>query len=113
MGATYSDYIVYVDESGAREDAELELEFRRTRDGSNFFHGPLPFESMTADKRTNAEGLQLADLTARPIGLSVLRPHQKNRALAVVEEKFCRGESGRKDRGGAKSLPLESRRASG
>lgn len=90
---------------GAKEDAELELEFRRIRDGSNYFHQPLPFELMIADKKTNSEGMQLADLTARPIGLSVLRPDQKNRALAVLEEKFCRGETGRKEGVGLKIFP--------
>lgn len=90
---------------GAKEDAELELEFRRIRDGSNYFRKPLPFELMIADKKTNSEGMQLADLTARPIGLSVLRPGQKNRALAVLEEKFCRGDTGRKDGVGLKVFP--------
>ena len=90
---------------GAREDAELELEFRRIRDGSNYFHQPLPFELMIADKKTNSEGMQLADLTARPIGLFVLRPDQKNRALDVLEEKFCRGETGRKEGVGLKIFP--------
>lgn len=90
---------------GSKEDAELELEFRRIRDGSNYFHKPLPFELMIADKKTNSEGLQLADLTARPIGLSVLRPDQKNRALAVLGEKFCRGENGRKEGVGLKIFP--------
>lgn len=98
---------------GAKEDAELELEFRRIRDGSNFFHKPLPFELMIADKKTNSEGMQLADLTARPIGLSVLRPDQKNRALAVLEEKFLPWRKRQERRGRAKNLPLESRRASG
>lgn len=82
---------------GAKEDAELELEFRRIRDGMNFFHKPLPFELIIADKRTNSEGMQLADLTARPIGLSILRPQQKNRAFNVLEEKFYRDGSGNKD----------------
>jgi hypothetical protein len=90
---------------GAKEDAELELEFRRIRDGSNYFHRPLPFELIIADKKTNSEGMQLADLTARPIGLSVLRPAQANRAMAVLEEKFCRGETGRKEGVGLKIFP--------
>lgn len=90
---------------GAKEDAELELEFRRIRDGNNYFHKPLPFELMIADKKTNSEGMQLADLTARPIGLSVLRPAQNNRAVAVLEEKFCRGETGRKEGVGLKIFP--------
>lgn len=90
---------------GAKEDAELELEFRRIRDGDNYFHKPLPFELIIADKKTNSEGMQLADLTARPIGLSVLRPAQANRAMAVLEEKFCRGATGRKEGVGLKIFP--------
>ena len=74
--APFSDYIVYVDESG---DHSLES--------------------------INSEGMQIADLTARPIGLSVLRPDQKSRAMAVLEEKFCRGEAGRKDGVGLKVFP--------
>lgn len=90
---------------GAKEDAELELEFRRIRDGRNFFNKPLPFELIIADKRTNSEGMQLADLTARPIGLSVLRPGQSNRALAVLEKKFCRDGNGEKAGMGLKVFP--------
>jgi hypothetical protein len=36
--------------------------------------------------------LQLADLVARPVGLSVLRPNQENRAFDVLKRKFfCSG----------------------
>ncbi|MDO5104068.1 MAG: DUF3800 domain-containing protein [Lautropia sp.] len=73
---------------GAKEDGELELAFRRIRDGDNVCNQPLPFELVVADKKTNSEGLQLADLTARPIGLSVLRPEQDNRAMEVLKKKF-------------------------
>lgn len=90
---------------GAREDAELELEFRRIRDGRNYFNKPLPFELIVADKKTNSEGMQLADLTARPIGLSVLRPEQGNRAMAVLEKKFCRDGYGTKAGVGLKVFP--------
>ena len=90
---------------GAKEDAELELEFRRIRDGRNFFNRPLPFELIVSDKKTNSEGMQLADLTARPIGLSVLRPGQGNRALAVLEKKFCRDGQGGKTGVGLKIFP--------
>lgn len=39
-----------------------------------------------------SSGLQLADLVARPIGLSVLRPGQDNRAFDVLKNKFfCDG----------------------
>ena len=90
---------------GPKEDAELELEFRRIRDGANYFHKPLPFDLIMADKKTNSEGLQLADLTARPIGLSVLRPDQGNRAATVLEGKFYRDKTGSKLGMGLKVFP--------
>lgn len=90
---------------GSKEDTELELEFRRIRDGNNYFRKPLPFDLILADKKTNSEGLQLADLTARPIGLTVLRPEQENRAAAALEEKFYRDRSGSKVGMGLKVFP--------
>jgi len=90
---------------GAKEDAELELEFRRIRDGANYFHHSLPFELIVADKKTNSEGLQLADLTARPIGLCVLRPEQENRAATVLERKYYRDKNGNKMGTGLKVFP--------
>lgn len=90
---------------GPKEDAELELEFRRIRDGANYFHKPLPFDLIMADKKTNSEGLQLADLTARPIGLTVLRPEQNNRAASVLEGKFYRDKAGNKLGMGLKVFP--------
>ena len=45
-----------------------------------------------ADKRTNLVGLQLADLVARPVGLSHIRPGQPNQAFDVLKRKFfCAG----------------------
>ena len=66
--------------------------------GENRFGKSLPFEVVFADKKTNSTGLQLADLVARPIGLSVVRPEQANRAFDVLKRKFfCSG--GRKNVG--------------
>lgn len=90
---------------GPKEDAELELEFRRIRDGANYFRKPLPFDLIMADKKTNSEGLQLADLTARPIGLTVLRPEQDNRAASVLKGKFYRDKAGNKQGMGLKVFP--------
>ncbi|HAO92582.1 MAG: 3-deoxy-D-manno-octulosonic acid transferase [Deltaproteobacteria bacterium GWB2_55_19] len=90
---------------GAKEDRQLELEFRRICDGKNYFQRPLPFDIVIVDKKTNSEGLQLADLTARPIGLSVLRPDQKNRALQILEGKYYRDGFGRKEGFGLKCFP--------
>jgi hypothetical protein len=83
---------VVVECRGKKEDAELELEFRRICDGANSLSARLPFEIVFASKQTNSSGLQLADLVARPIGLSVLRPEQPNRAFDVLRRKFfCSG----------------------
>ena len=90
---------------GAKEDAELEPEFRRICDGGNFQRCALPFEMVIDDKKTNSEGLQLADLTARPIGISVLRPEQENRAAAVLERKYYRDRNGNKLGRGLKVFP--------
>ena len=84
-------HIVF-EERGKKEDAELELEFRRICDGQNYYKKTLPFGIKLANKQTNSAGLQLADLVARPVGLSVLRPEQNNRAFDVLKKKFfCDG----------------------
>lgn len=83
---------VVVECRGKKEDAELELEFRRICDGANRMGIQLPFDVIFADKRANSSGLQLADLVARPIGMNFLRPNQENRAFKVLERKFfCSG----------------------
>lgn len=90
---------------GAREDRELELEFRRVCDGANRTKRPLPLRFLVADKKTNSEGLQLADLTARPVGLHVLRPDQSNRAWNVLQTKFFTGSAGAVSGNGLKIFP--------
>lgn len=90
---------------GAQEDLELELEFRRICDQAAYVQRGMGFEMVIADKKTNSEGLQLADLTARPIGLSVLRPEQTNRAAQVLEGKYYRGSMGDKLGAGLKVFP--------
>lgn len=86
---------VLVECRGKKEDSDLELEFRRICSGANRLQSPLPFEIVFADKKVNSAGLQLADLVARPIGLSVVRPGQENRAFEVLKRKFfsCGGRA--------------------
>lgn len=79
---------------GPAEDLALESEFRCICNGQNSFQHRLPFEVIVADKKTNSVGLQLADIAARPIGLSVLRPDQPNRAFAIIEEKLYQDDQG-------------------
>lgn len=90
---------------GAREDGELELAFRRVCDGDNQDQVVYPFQLVICDKRSNSEGLQLADLMARPIGLHVLRPYQPNRAFEVLARKFFGSEQGTVRGSGLKVLP--------
>ena len=83
---------VVVECRGKKEDAELELEFRRICDGENPGNRQLPFNIIFADKKTNLTGLQLADLVARPVGLNYIRPEQANLAFELLKKKFfCDG----------------------
>lgn len=83
---------VVVECRGKKEDRELELEFRRICDGDGVNTQPLPFNIVFADKKTNLDGLQLADLVARPVGLNYIRPGQANQAFEVLKRKFyCDG----------------------
>jgi hypothetical protein len=90
------NYLTYVicEARGRIEDQALELEFRRVCAGHNALQEALPFDLVIADKKSNSEGLQFADMAARPIGLSVLRPGQPNRALKILEEKFHKNAVG-------------------
>lgn len=90
---------------GKKEDNDLELEFRRVCDGSNYWGLRLPFNMVLADKKTNSCGLQLADLIARPIGRYVLDPKQENRAYRIIEKKFYRNRNGEKEGLGLKYFP--------
>ena len=78
---------IIVEKRGKREDAELELAFRRVCDGANALHRPLPFELVMIPKSSNSAGLQLTDLMARPVALHHLRPGQPNRAFEIIETK--------------------------
>lgn len=85
---------VVFESRGRKEDAELELEFRRIagNDGQWGYRrvdfGRFDFQPVFMTKATNAAGLQLADLTARPIALSRLRPGQVNRAYDIIRPKL-------------------------
>jgi hypothetical protein len=103
--ATVSTTHVVVERRGKKEDAALELEFRRIAGGSGKWGAIDCLELVFADKKANSSGLQLADLTARPIALRVLRPDQDNRAYAIIERKLRRSPHGRIERWGFKVFP--------
>ena len=90
---------------GKKEDAQLELEFRRICDGGNYSGRALPFRIVFASKQVNSGGLQLADLVARPIGRHVLDPAQENRAYDILRRKFDTDARGRIEGCGLKIFP--------
>ncbi len=98
---------------GRVEDRALELEFSHVCSGHNSLKKILPFELIFADKKTNSEGLQFADLAARPIGLSVIRPNQANRAFQILEKKLHKNGDGEIAGYGLHLYPLESEKPQG
>lgn len=83
---------------------ELELEFRRICDEPDFSTKGPKIEIVFAEKKSNSIGLQLADLMARPIGVSVLKPEQSNRASAVLKSKLF-AVNGKTEGWGLKCFP--------
>lgn len=94
QGEDGTEVNVIFEARGPREDRHLELEFRRIVDGQPKVGKALPviqrfkWQPRFIDKKSNSTGLQLADLAARPLGLSYLRPKQDNRAVAVLRRKM-------------------------
>lgn len=85
---------VVFESRGPKEDKELELEFRRIAGNDSHWgyrrhdFSRFDFQPVFIPKAANASGLQLADLTARPIALSRLRPDQPNRAFEIIRPKL-------------------------
>ena len=79
---------------GKAEDKELQDEFHRICENrQNWGWRSLDFRLINfkpvfVKKAANATGLQLADLTARPIALRQLRPDQSNRAADIIWPKI-------------------------
>ena len=96
---------VIVERRGKKEDEELELVFRRIRDGVNYLNKKLPYDLVMIDKKANSTGLQIADLTARPIGIKTLRPDQPNRAYDIIVKKLRKSPQGDVKGWGLKVFP--------
>jgi hypothetical protein len=105
LGQSMRETAIIVEQRGRREDAEMELAFRRVCDGANALRQSLPFQLVMIPKTSNSSGLQLTDLMARPVALHHLRPDQPNRAFEIIETKFRRSPDGRIDGWGIKRLP--------
>lgn len=105
QGQAMSTTAIIVEKRGKREDAELELAFRRVCDGANALHKSLPLHLVMIPKSSNSPGLQLTDLMARPVALHHLRPEQPNRAFEIIATKLRRSPTGKTDGWGLKRLP--------
>jgi hypothetical protein len=90
---------------GKKEDAEVELEFRRVVDrlGARGLYDGL--DIVLLDKKSNSCGLQISDLLARPIGRHVLKPGQPNRAWETISTKLRRSRTGEAKGWGLKVFP--------
>lgn len=88
-------YFIF-EKRGEKEDKELELEFLRIVQGQNDLKIPFQgFRILLSDKRTNSTGMQIADLVARPMGLSILRPDQPNQTYDIIRRKLINGRHGK------------------
>ena len=96
---------IIVEMRGKNEDEKLRQTFNRVCSGANYGNFVMNFEIVFADKKVNSAGLQLADLTARPIALNYLRPDQPNKAYDIIESKIRRSPDGNVDGWGIKVFP--------
>ncbi|KQV02211.1 hypothetical protein ASC55_07915 [Microbacterium sp. Root322] len=64
-----------------------------------------PSEDASVVYRWRCSGLQIADMTARPIGLHVMRPEQPNRAWDLISTKLVRSSKGHIEGYGLKVYP--------
>ena len=96
---------VICESRGRKEDKELELQFRRICDGDNRHRKAYDMEVLIKNKLSNSIGLQVADMTARPLALSKLRPVQPNRAMDVIRRKLYTGRHGAVQGNGLKFFP--------
>lgn len=85
---------VVFERRGKMEDDKLEVAFRQIVGGEislgNRRHEfeSMEFASKFVKKSMNSTGLQLADLTARPMALLTFRPNQRNRTYDVIRDKL-------------------------
>jgi hypothetical protein len=105
---------VIAESRGAKEDALLQHEFARLHlDGTSYIapawfrqqlHSGIHFE---AKGRTYATGLQLADLSARPVAEKVATPTSTPDRWLEVSAKLCRGQQTKNSILGLKIMPWD------
>ena len=103
---------VLFESRGKVEDRELGQAFREICNNASTLaitskedFSQIQFNMRFVNKLANSAGLQLADLIARPIGLSALRPEQSNQAFDVIRHKFIKLEYDAHSEQGFKLFP--------
>lgn len=96
---------IMVEQRGKKEDADLELEFRRIAAGGNQVGAMPNLDIRFMDKKHNSAGLQMADLLAYPVARHIIDPQQANRAFDLAEPKFRRSATGKVRGYGLKVFP--------
>ncbi len=105
LNQSASQTSVIVECRGAQEDRQLAMAVQRIVEGGNACGRPFPFDLSMVPKTSNSIGLQLADLTARPVGIRKLRPNQANRAYDIPKTKIRRNSRGMAEGWGVKVYP--------
>lgn len=91
MNFENSDYIIYIDESGDHGLENIDADYPLfvlsfcCFQIENYINNAVP---KLQKFKFNSCGLQLADLTARPIGINYLKPSQDNQALMIIQQKI-------------------------
>ena len=86
---------IIVESRGTKEDRQLGRAFQRVQNAKHSSNKAMPGLAIRfADKKTNSAGLQIADLTGRPIGRHFITPVQSNRAWDAIEPKLLRSPQG-------------------
>ena len=79
---------------GWEDNKEVVKKFKHYCNRNNIDKAIYKFKYRIVDKKVNSPGLQLADLIARPIGLSYHRSDQENRAYESIKNKILHGFGG-------------------
>ena len=73
-----------------RQNAALSTAFHRIRNGRARWNSMVGLDLVLASKRLNITGLQIADLTAQPVGKRVTTPSRPNRAWGIISRKLLK-----------------------
>lgn len=98
-------FLLFFESRGNKEDSNLEKAFNNFIASSNIRGIKGMFDFNCISKSANLQGLQLADLVARPIGIHYLHTMQSNRAYDILRNKIRKSIDGEIKGYGVKVYP--------